>query len=60
MTMDLGQYASFIVTSYALVAAVVLLLIVWIFADYRRQQARLSDLEASGVTRRSGRTAADI
>ena len=41
-------------------AAVVLLLIVWIFADYRRQQARLSDLEASGVTRRSGRTAADI
>ena len=60
MTMDLGQYASFIVTSYALVAGVVLLLIVWIFADYRRQQARLSDLEASGVTRRSGRTAADI
>ena len=58
--MDLGQYASFIVISYALVAAVVLLLIVWIFADYRRQQARLSDLEASGVTRRSGRTAADI
>ena len=58
--MDLGQYASFIVTSYALVAAVVLLLIVWIFADYRRQQARLSDLEASGVTRRSGRTAADL
>jgi heme exporter protein D len=58
--MELGQYASFIVTSYALVAAVVLLLIVWIFADYRRQQARLSDLEASGVTRRSGRTAADI
>ena len=58
--MDLGQYASFIVTSYALVAAVVLLLIVWIFADYRRQQARLHELEASGVTRRSGRTAADI
>ena len=58
--MDLGQYASFIVISYALVAAVVLLLIVWIFADYRRQQARLSDLEAIGVTRRPGRTAADI
>ncbi|MBR0755154.1 heme exporter protein CcmD [Bradyrhizobium jicamae] len=60
MTMALGPYASFIVTSYALVAAVVLLLIVWIFADYRRQQARLSELEASGVTRRSRRTAADI
>jgi heme exporter protein D len=58
--MDLGQYTSFIVTSYALVAGVVLLLIVWIFIDYRRQQSRLRDLEASGVTRRSGRTAADF
>jgi len=59
-TMSLGPYASFIVTSYALVAAVVLLLIVWIIADYRRQQARLKEIEASGITRRSGRSAADI
>ena len=58
--MSLGPYASFIVTSYALVTAVVVLLIVWIIADYRRQQARLRDIEASGVTRRSGRGAADI
>jgi len=58
--MSLGPYASFIVTSYVLVAAVVLLLIVWIIADYRRQQARLREIEASGVTRRSGRSAADI
>lgn len=58
--MSLGPYTSFIVTSYALVAAVVLLLIVWIIADYRRQQARLKEIEASGVTRRSGRSAADI
>ncbi|MES5484012.1 heme exporter protein CcmD [Bradyrhizobium sp. INPA03-11B] len=58
--MSLGPYASFIVTSYLLVAAVVLLLIVWIIADYRRQQARLKEIEASGVTRRSGRSAADI
>lgn len=58
--MSLGPYASFIVTSYVLVAAVVLLLIVWIIADYRRQQARLKEIEASGVTRRSGRSAADI
>jgi len=58
--MSLGPYASFIVTSYALVTAVVLLLIVWIFADYRRQQARLREIEASGVTRRSGRSAADL
>jgi heme exporter protein D len=58
--MALGPYASFIVTSYALVAAVVLVLIVWIAIDYRRQQARLRELDASGVVRRSGRNAADI
>jgi heme exporter protein D len=39
---------------------VVLMLMVWIAVDYRRQQARLSALEASGVVRRSGRSAADI
>jgi heme exporter protein D len=58
--MSLGPYASFIVTSYALVTAVVAILIAWIVIDYRRQQARLRDLEASGVVRRSGRGAADI
>jgi heme exporter protein D len=57
---SLGPYASFIVTSYALVAAVVVILIVWIMTDYRRQKARLRDLEASGAVRRSGRSAADI
>jgi heme exporter protein D len=58
--MALASYATFIVTSYALVAAVVLILIVWIAIDYRRQKARLRELEASGVTRRSGRNATDI
>jgi heme exporter protein D len=58
--MSLGPYASFIVTSYALVAAVVLILIVLIATDYRRQKERLRELDASGVSRRSGRGAADI
>jgi heme exporter protein D len=58
--MALGPYASFIVTSYALVAAVVLILVVWVAIDYRRQKERLRELEASGVVRRSGRGAADI
>jgi heme exporter protein D len=58
--MSLGPYASFIVTSYALVAAIVLILIGWIALDYRRQKERLRELEASGVTRRSGRQATDI
>jgi heme exporter protein D len=58
--MPLGPYASFIVTSYALVTAVVLILIIWIAIDYRRQKQRLRALEASGVVRRSGRNASDI
>jgi heme exporter protein D len=58
--MSLGPYASYIVTSYTLVAAIVLILIAWIAIDYRRQKERLRELEASGITRRSGRTATDI
>ena len=58
--MALGPYASFIVTSYALVAAVVAILIVWIAIDYRNQKARLRELDASGIVRRSGRGAADL
>ena len=58
--MSLGPYASFIVTSYALVTAVVVILIAWIAIDYHRQKARLRELDASGVVRRSGRSAADM
>jgi heme exporter protein D len=56
---SLGPYASFIVTAYALVFAVVLMLVVWVMLDYRRVQQRLRDLEASGAVRRSKRNAAD-
>ena len=58
--MALGPYAAFIVPSYLLFAAVVLILIAWIAIDYRRQKARLRELALSGMTRRSGRSAADI
>jgi heme exporter protein D len=58
--MELGPYASFILTSYALVSAVVLMLIGWIAIDYRRQKERLRELEARGVVRRSGRGVAEI
>ena len=58
--MSLGPYTPFIVTSYVLVAAVVLALIGWIALDYRNQKARLRELEAGGVLRRSGRGAADF
>jgi heme exporter protein D len=58
--MSLGPYAAFIVTSYVLVTAVVLILVIWIAIDYRRQKQRLRELETSGVVRRSGRGVADV
>ncbi len=54
---SLGPYASFIVTSYALVTFVVIVLIVWIASDLRHQQSALRELEARGVTRRSPKAA---
>lgn len=58
--MALGSYAYFVVTSYALAGAVVLILTGWIALDYRNQKARLRELEASGIARRSGRRAAEF
>ena len=52
----LGPYAAFIVSSYAAVALVVLLLIGWVALDYRAQKTRLRELEARGAVRRSGRS----
>ena len=60
MTMSLGPYTSFIVTSYLGAAIVVAILIVWIALDYRSQKERLRALEDSGITRRSGRSATEI
>ena len=57
---SLGPYAHFIVACYALVAAVVVILIGWIALDYRRQKALLRDLNKAGVARRSGKPASDI
>jgi len=58
--MSLGPYASFIITSYLAAIIVVALLIGWIALDYRSQKQRLRELEESGVSRRSGRTATDV
>ncbi|UQR63907.1 MULTISPECIES: heme exporter protein CcmD [Bradyrhizobium] len=59
MMMALGPYASFIVTSYVAAALVVVILIGWVVLDYRNQTQRLRELDRSGVTRRSGRSATD-
>ena len=54
--MMLGPYTSFIVTSYVLVALVVVTLIVWVALDFSCQKRILHELEASGVKRRSGKS----
>lgn len=51
----LGPHAIFIVTSYAAMAIVLLSLIAWLLIDGRNQKARLADLEARGIRRRSAR-----
>ena len=53
--MDLGPHAAFIVIAYTVVCAIVVLLVVWVVADHRRQLQTLRELEAGGVTRRSAR-----
>jgi heme exporter protein D len=58
--MSLGPYTSFILTSYLVVLAVVVLLIAWIAIDYRRQKKRLNELESDGIIRRSSRSTADM
>jgi heme exporter protein D len=58
--MSLGPHVSFIVTSYLAATLVVAILISWIALDYRNQKRRLRELDASGVVRRSGRSALDM
>jgi heme exporter protein D len=58
--MSLGPYASFILTSYLAAGTVVAILIAWVAFDYRSQKQRLRELEQSGITRRSGRSAAEV
>ena len=59
-SMSLGPYASFIVTSYLTVTAVIVLLIAWVMIDYRGQLRRLRELDQSGIARRSGRSATEL
>ena len=58
MSLDLGPHAPFIIAAYAVALVVVVVLIAWVFRDYRTQRRRLAQLEESGVTRRSQRVAA--
>lgn len=50
---DLGPHAAFIWASYAIYAVVLAGVIGWLVWDGARLKARLADLEARGVSRRS-------
>jgi heme exporter protein D len=50
---SLGPHAVFILAAYAVTAAVVVGLIVWVMLDHRAQTRALADLDARGVRRRS-------
>jgi heme exporter protein D len=52
--MDLGPHAGFIVAAYAAAIAIVAGLIVWVVLDRRRLTRAVDELEAKGITRRSG------
>jgi heme exporter protein D len=53
--MDFGPYAVFIVTAYAAAAVIVAGLVIWIMLDRRRLVRAMADVEAQGLSRRSGR-----
>ena len=53
--MTFAQEAGFIVAAYAVTVFVVVAMIAWVAIDYQAQRRVLGDLEARGVSRRSGR-----
>ena len=48
-----GNYTGFILSSYGIVAATILILILWVVMDGRHQARTLAELEARGIRRRS-------
>ena len=56
---DLGPHAAFIIASYAFAVIALAGLAAWIVLDSRNLKATLAQLEASGVKRRSRRTASN-
>lgn len=55
--MELGDHAGFIIAGYLLSFIVISGLVVWSFTQNRRTQARIEELEARGVRRRSDKKA---
>jgi heme exporter protein D len=51
--MMFGQYAEFIIPSYAITALVIVGLVLWSWLDYRARLRELAELEQRGIQRRS-------
>jgi heme exporter protein D len=51
--LHLGPHAGFIIGAYAVTAAVVAALIIWVIADHAALRHTLAELERRGITRRS-------
>jgi heme exporter protein D len=51
--MDLGPHAGFIISAYAVAIVVIVLLALWVMADYAAQKRALAELDRRGITRRS-------
>ncbi len=47
-------HATYVIACYAVAAAVILGLVLWVFLDGRGRRQELKMLEASGIRRRSG------
>jgi heme exporter protein D len=56
---NLGPHAAFILTAYAAAIVIVATLVGWVLVDYRVQRRLLTDLDRSGVVRRSERMGRD-
>ena len=52
-----GQYAGFIIPSYAITALVIVALVIWTVLTDRARRREIAELEAAGARRRSDRSA---
>ncbi|HET8918565.1 MAG TPA: heme exporter protein CcmD [Xanthobacteraceae bacterium] len=57
--MPATAHIEFIIAAYGAGVVVIVALIAWVMFDYRLQRRILAELEATGVSRRSARDAAE-
>ena len=57
---NLGPHAIFIISSYVGAFLVTAILIIWVWMNSKKQQARLDDLQRMGIRRRSDKNTSDL